>query len=285
MKNYKNGQKCLDDCSKYNLFLDINDKKCYDDCKDNINSNKYTYKNLCINLEKIPQNYILDKNNNFISICDPKNEYEFNNKCYNDCPEGTKLDESIKIKNLCICNNLFYLKDKEIKCVNSNVCPDNYPYLKIGTLECSNYSTIYQDEYYTSCPEGTCITQINKNLVTCVEKLDEFKTISNICIEDFSIILDRIEELNDNNNIIINKYEGVTINLYEIGVDINEMKENFKNLTFIDLNECANELREFYNLNFSEKLYILSIDYFNKISNRPTNGYSFEVYLENKTKL
>ena len=48
-------------------------------------------------------------NNNFLSICDPKREYEFNNVCYEKCPEGSKLDETVKTKNICICNNLNYL--------------------------------------------------------------------------------------------------------------------------------------------------------------------------------
>ena len=35
-----------------------------------------------------------DLNNVFESLCTQKNEYEFNNECFQSCPEGTKLDES-----------------------------------------------------------------------------------------------------------------------------------------------------------------------------------------------
>ena len=156
--------------------------------------------------------------------------------------------------------------------------------MKINTTECSKYPLTYNGTNYISCPGGTCITQINKNLATCIEQLDEFKTISNICFEDFLIILDRMDELNGN-NIIINNYEGVTVNLYETGADINIMKSQYENLTFIDLNDCSNLLREYYNISYNEKLYILSIDYLSKISNSPTNSYNFEIYSENKTKL
>ena len=31
--SYKNGTKCLDDCSKENLYIDLDSKKCYIDCK------------------------------------------------------------------------------------------------------------------------------------------------------------------------------------------------------------------------------------------------------------
>ena len=114
---YNNGKKCLDDCSKDNLFTDLETKICYDDCKDNINERKYNYKKICINNNYNPKNYKLDNINNFISICNPQTEFEFNNECYNNCPDNTKLDKSITNKNICICNNLYYLKGEDEICL------------------------------------------------------------------------------------------------------------------------------------------------------------------------
>ena len=280
--NYNNGEKCLDDCSKENLYLDKDNLKCYEYCS---NIDKNQYKRECISSENIPKNYKLN-NNIFKSICQEKKLFEFNNECYEKCPEGTKLDESDLNKYMCICKNLYYLNEnEEIVCINGKICPDEYPYLKIDSYECTNCPVKYNDTCYNSCPEGTCLTQINKKLDKCVSNFDKFYyEISNICFEYFEVILDKIDELN-NNNIVINNYEGVTINLYEIGTNLNDMKEEYENLTFIDLNECAETLRGFYHLNDSEKLYVVSIDYLNKISNNAINSYNFEIYTENKTKL
>ena len=284
--NYNNGQKCLDDCSKENLFVDEEEKKCYFDCKNNINKRKFNYKDKCINKNDNPKNYKLEEgNNNFFSICNPKREYEFNNECYEKCPEGTKLDESVKKKNKCICNNLYYLKNEEMICIDSNVCPDKYPYLKIGTSECSNCPVKYRGECYLSCPENTCITQINENLATCVDKLDETKILGGICFDDFIKILDEIENVKSNKNIVINNNPGITLNIYQDGIELNELKNKNPNLTYIQLGQCTEKLIEYYNLNKTEKLIIISMDSYTKVSTHIINDFNFEVYIQNGTQL
>ena len=107
---YKNGEKCLDDCSKENLLVDIETKICYKDCSNNINDRKCNYKNKCINCNDKPKNYELE-NNIFKGICLPE-EFIFNNDCYYKCPDNTKIDETITKNKICICNNLYYLKEK-----------------------------------------------------------------------------------------------------------------------------------------------------------------------------
>ena len=62
--NFNNGQKCLDDCSEENLYLDSDNNMCYEDCKYNINeTKKYNYKNKCIILL-----YVNAQNMNLIMI-------------------------------------------------------------------------------------------------------------------------------------------------------------------------------------------------------------------------
>ena len=46
--------------------------------------------------------------NNFISACNPKIDFEFNNECYKNCPDYTKLDNSIINKKF-IFRIVFYL--------------------------------------------------------------------------------------------------------------------------------------------------------------------------------
>ena len=283
--SYKNGTKCLDDCSKENLFADLKTKKCYDDCKDNDNERICNYKNICLSKNDHPKNYYLDGNDNFISICNTQTEYEFNNECYESCPDNTKIDNSITNKNICKCNNLYYLIEEDEICVNSNICPNEYPYLKLGTSECSNCPVKYKDECYLVCPPNTCITQINENLAVCVDKLEETKILGGICFDDFIRILDNVEQVNSSINMVVNNFQGVTVNIYENGIDIDEVKYIYPNLTFLHLEECGNELRRFYNLSLDDKLYIISVDILSKISYKIINDFNFEVYLKNGTKL
>ena len=284
--NFNNGKKCLDDCSKENLFLDIEDKTCYKDCKDNINERKYNYKNKCIALNEEPKNYKLDNNNSFISLCNPKNEYEFNNECYKSCPNGTKLDNSVKTKNVCICNNLYYLKDEEIICVNSNICPKEFPFLELYSLECTKCPYIYKDNCISFCPIDTCVTQINKNLKTCVDKLENTKILGNTCFDDFPLILDNLNNLNSNEVITLNTSPGVILTIYKNGLDLNKNFNKYKNSTFIDLEKCSEQLIKNKYLNSSKELYIIIVDIKNKEISNLFNRIDFEFYLnkENQVK-
>ena len=283
---YNNGEKCLDDCSTENLYLESEYNKCYSDCSNNnLNDKKYNYKNICVSKDTVIKNYILDENNNFVSKCNIQTEYEFNNECYSSCPEGTKKDESITTQNQCICNNLYYInEDEENICVNSNVCPNEYPYLKIDGSECHNCPVKYKGKCFLSCPEGTCLTQININLATCVDKLNETKILAGLCFDDFLRILDGIDTVN-NNNIVMNEYPGISTNIYKNDIDLETAKNNNPNLTFIDLGECEDKLKEYYNLNSSQAFCIISVDYLSKFSNKSTFDFNFELYLDNGTQI
>ena len=122
--------------------------------------------------------------------------------------------------------------------------------------------------------------------MVCVDKLEETKILGGICFDDFLIILDNIEEVSNNyNNIAINNYPGITVNIYRVGIKIEEAAKKYKNLTFIDLTECGEELKKFYNLSNNTNLYLISIDIYNKESNKVTNDFNFEIYLKNGTQL
>ena len=47
------------------------------------------------------------------------------------------------------------------------------------------------------------MTQINKNLNTCVEPLGNTKILGNSCFDDFQLILDKLDNLNSNEVITI----------------------------------------------------------------------------------
>ena len=279
---YKNKEetKCIDDCLKEYVYLDLETRICYNDCNENlVTERKYNFNHTCKREEDKPDNYEIS-GNNFVSIC-----FFFNNECYyNDCPEGTKLNNSITSQHVCICNYLYYINEDQLICINSSNCPEEYPFLKDNnTLECAKCIFKYKDKCVSSCPENTYINQINENLKICIDITNDNQNDDSFF--KFSTILDKIENLNNKNNIVITDYPNVTINVYINGIIIDEIIKAFPNLTFINLDKCGDELKHYYNLNADEILYIASFESSNKITNRVTNEFYFEVYLKNGTQL
>ena len=291
----KEGTKCLMNCSGEYLYTDIETKRCYNDCIDNIITERiYNYKNICLSLEDKPNNYeVID--NNFVKICDNLTDYFFNNKCYESCPENTKLkinDSNTSLK-ICICDNLYYLNGEDQVCIIGNECPNEYPYLKPDSFECYKCPFLYKGECYSACPNNTYIDESSDdNSKICVDIIIESENIiikteieENNKYFDFSKYLEEIKKLNLTNSIVINDYQNISINIYLDGVIINEITQIYPNLTFISLQECGKELKKFYNLDSNENLYIVTFESSNDIKNRVTNKFNFEIYLKNGTEL
>ena len=108
------------------------------------------------------------------------------------------------------------------------MCPNEYPYINTESYECRNWTVTYKGQKLLKCPDGTCISQINENLATCVDKPDETKDFGGICFDDFLRILDGLEEKDTNDNIVINEKKGISININENGIDINDLKTQEK---------------------------------------------------------
>lgn len=85
--------------------------------------------------------------------------------------------------------------------------------------------------------------------------------------------------------IVINNNPGITINIYQDGIELNELKNKYTNLTFIQLGQCTEKLIEYYNLNKTERLFIISMDSYTKVSTHIINDFNFEVYIQNGTQL
>ena len=100
-------------------------------------------------------------------------------------------------------------------------------------------------------------------------------------------ILDKIDNLESNNNIVMNENPGISINIYKSDINLNEIKnyDKNKNITFINLDECENKLRKYYNINDDQKFCIISVDIPSKFSNKSTNDFVYEIYLENGTQI
>ena len=97
-------------------------------------------------------------------------------------------------------------------------------------------------------------------------------------------ILDGIDGVNSD-NIVVNENPGVSINIYTNNINLeNAINKNY-NLTFIELGQCANRLREYYKLSSEQKFCIISVDMLTKNSKKPTNDFVYEIYLDNGTQL
>ena len=89
-----------------------------------------------------------------------------------------------------------------------------------------------------------------------------------------------IEDIKNGNDLIITKNNELKISLTS-----SDNKTN-KNKTIIDLGECGNKLKDFYNISKNESLLILKIEVTKKDMKKPRIEY--EVYYplnENKNKL
>ena len=106
--------------------------------------------------------------------------------------------------------------------------------------------------------------------------------MAGLCFDDFLRILDGLDNA-DSINKIMNENEGV--NIYKTTIDMEEAKEKNKNLTFIDLGECENKLRDHYNLSSNQKFSVISVDMYTKLSNKSTFDFNFELYLDNGTEI
>ena len=249
--NYKN-IKCLNNCSEEYLYADLESKKCFDKCLDNENNNK---------------------------------KFGFNFVCYMDCPTGTKLDDSITEEKICICENLYYKKGKEIICINGDICPDEFPIKRENSFECiSECNYLYKLDCYYACPENTYEHNVN-NKIICLDIINETISLNDLNLDQFSDFNYFDESFNSSENIVINYNLGIDINIYQSTFNIDNISPNNSNLTFIDLGECGKELKEFYHLSQEEILYIIIAETKNSISNRVSNQFIFNIYLKNGTKL
>jgi hypothetical protein len=316
---YRNKErtKCLPNCSEEYLYTDLQTKMCYNDCIENIVTERiYNFENVCISLEDKPEDYELVGVNNIVKKCNNLTGYFFNGECYRFCPNNTIVEDINSMPKICICNNLFYLTGKNLTCINGEECPNEYPFLKPGTKECSKCLFLYNGNCYSSCPNNTYINQTIDDLNICADIIiteiaSEIESNSQIVSDknfntirteieseiefnsqkvpdkffNFSDILNQIETLDNKNHLEITDYPNVTINIYIDGINIEEIDDANSKLTFINLEECGKELKNFYKLKPDENLYIVTFESFNKIEYRITNQFDFEIYLKNGTEL
>ena len=235
-------------------------------------------------LNECPKDYDLDPTTQkCYYFCDPHVDFVFNDICYkNYCPESTHLDPSNTDSHQCVCEG----KAEIDQYTNLTKCVDIYPeeFYKDST-SCPYF---YKDTCYSKCPENTCISANNVHLAKCIDfRPNQMKIYNGICIEGIDNLVSNIID-NDNDNDYITPIitpSGVAISAISTDVTMNDFIEKNPDLTFVDLGECQNKLREAYKLPPDMKMYIIGIDSPNLYGNSSINAFDYEIYLKNGTKI
>ena len=193
--------------------------------------NKNCTINDCSNNWNIKQKKIIDETNICVNNCSEDNTYNYiyRNKCYSNCPNGTRLMTE---------NNNFL-------CIND--CPENLSF-EIN-YECINDCNI-QDFLHKLCVMN------NKNINAMQKIINKIR--NELFNKNFtnSFILNQLNYEKED-LLIEDKYI-----IYQITTTYNQNKKEYNNTTTINIGECENILRKIYNIYDNETLIIFKIDYF-----------------------
>jgi hypothetical protein len=232
-------------------------------------------------LESCPPTYTKDpETNKCYYDCNPSVDFVFNNKCYkNSCPEGTSLKNETSRE--CSCEE-FEEKDPETGLIT---CYEAYPELFYKDRKSCPY--IYERNCISQCPENTCLSTNTKELIKCIDYNSQTMIkINSVCIEgieEYAQTLNNIQ--NDEEFMPIVTASGVVLNAFSADTPLDQLINKYPNLTFVDLGECKEKLKNAYNLPQNAKLYIIGIDIPNLYGNSSVNIFDYEVYLRNGTQL
>ena len=257
--------------ANYSLFYEkqIIEEKIY---KLKLNFNCYEYSNSC----KCDKLTIKKTKNNITCLSDYASSSEEYNlfKLYLDVKNNENdncIDEIIY--------NYYYLDS----------CVEEYPSDAISEEINNNIQEIKNDNTsILECPENTCQPQSNEFSNICIEKDENTEIFNKICFYNYSNIILNLAEMSKN-NIKINEHKGITLSAYSCNskyfTNFDELLDNNKNLTLIDIEECISLYKQFYNIPKEIDIYIIIIDTPPKYSNETTNRFNYELYFSNLTKI
>ena len=146
-----------------------------------------------------------------------------------------------------------------------------------------NCLVLYNNKCYKSCPNDTCISQNDSELINCIPIEKNMIVFNDICFENLDKIITNIKNISENNE-EISAGKGVIIHTYSTKSENIEIPKE-KNYSVIYLGECEQLLKNYYNLSENTELYILGVDSPNKYKNYSTNVFNYRVFLENGTQL
>ena len=253
IKGDEENHNCITCDNNYKYELNINNSNyinCYEKCDYYFYFNKSEYKFYCTSLSICPNEYNKLKTDSKECIEDCKMDstykYEFKNKCYPICPDGTEIS-----------------KTKEYYC---NVkCPKQYPFEIVNTQECVKNCSINERK------NKICITNYISE-----EEDKESTTVQDAAInnirEDLTSGFDT-SDIDKGGDIIIEE-KGIKLTITT--TENQKNSENNKNATTINLGECETKLKQHYQIPLNKSLYILKLDVYQPGMKIPKIEY--EVY-------
>ena len=214
------------------------------------------------------------------AIIIPLVDFVFNDNCYkNFCPESTRLDPDNPGSRQCVCEGNTEIDPDTGLTKCTDIYPDQF------YRDQKNCPYFYQDSCCKKCPDNTCLSANNADLVKCIDfRPNYMKQYNGICIEGINDLVNNIIDNDDDITPIITP-SGVALSAVSTDVTMNEFISKYPDLTYVDLGQCEDKLREAYHLPPDMKMYVIGIDSPNYHGNSSINVFNYEIYLKNGTKI
>ena len=225
---------CIEDSTTKNFLLNNVDADCSDLC--------------------FQENIVVDQNNEKC-ICNENYKFEYNKKCYENCPQ-----------------NMFQIKSQKYICANT--FPENY-YFDIN-------DNIYK-ECYNICKK--CSKSGNNYIHNCDECINNYQFLNeafmfskncydqnqmNLIQNNSSNYMDKINKelqeklITDNCATVLDNEKDYIVSTenttYTITTTKNQKNQIDENVTSIDLGKCEDKLKQKYNISKNASLFILKLD-------------------------
>ena len=237
---YEYNGSCYENCPNgtYPQTID-NYLKCFAECPYYFYIEKNTGIKYCTDNTTCPEDYnkLINETEECVNHCDEYefHKYEFENMCYNECPEGLiKVDDYYSIINKYICKPS---------------CTKKKPYINLVNQEC------VENCLFNDFISNQCILDYKDD-----NNKEENIKFNDYILHNFETYLTS-EEYNtsklENNQDDIYEYEKMTITMTTTQ---NQRNNTYKNITTIDLGECENILKTKYNIPENDILYVKKID-------------------------
>ena len=195
----------------------------------------------------------------------------------------SSIIDNIDISNTIIKTQLIYNYSQETFTNNNekNILEIIYP--EKYYQDPDNCLAVYENECYLKCPENTCLTLDDENLIYCIQIQPDYYVFNDICFTNFDDIINNLKNISDSDQ-TISFSQGIFISVYT-SQTTNKFLAMNSNLSAIFLNECEKLLIDYYNLTNDTTLYIVGIDSPNKDKKYVIYTYNFAVFLENGYQL
>ena len=104
--------------------------------------------------------------------------------------------------------------------------------------------------------------------------------IGEYCLESNLNVKETVKNIPDDKSVSFSINDEIQINIYSSELSVSNLD---KSVTYINLGECQSKVNEFYNLEQSSKLYVMTLDMNKRSVNSSVSNCEYEIYLQNGT--